>query len=1314
MQPPLIRRLHFDLNKKCYSNEPFFNLTLTKSLNHMEINSYSHNNITSVKSKINFTISIMFAIFLSLTGYAQTPSYYNSAAGTSSNVFPLGSTTNKVQWIYAPAVFRSAGTTGIASGGGTITKVYFRFGATAGSTTYTNFTISLGQNIGTTAAWPSGTYQTGLTQCFYQASFVSTGATANSWYSITLQTPFTYDPSKSLIFEMKQSAHTGTNNTVSQQGTTNQRIYGTYAATAGTAGSGLVDFGFDLAKGSNDAGITFISTPLCKPDLAATLTNVGINTIDSVKVSWSVNDTFQNTTSYTSALGTSKSAQINLSPNYKLIDGNTYTVKAWTSMPNNKKDTLPKNDTFTLVFKYVGPSQDPGVKDMIKCGPGQVLLQATPGNAADSITWHTAATGGNIIARGKSTLSPSLALGTNTFYAQAAKIGTPMSLANSMVPSVGYGSTYSGGFANLTPSKGILVDSIAINLTSNIQNATFNVYYKTGTYIGSETNRAAWTQIVFDAPARVRLVGSYYRAYIKLPEVLLATGVTYGFYATATSTTRSSPWTLGSIVGGVTVSNADLTVFEDRICYGATEFTTPNVNYPLTWETHYRPANCPSNRVPLVVTVKPSPNGAAFIKGSVFQTTQPNTNGFLANPDIVANGDKLSYEITPPTGYNNSDYGSTWIMSNFTLRTSSGRVLPSSYYTPTNPAPSGSNNAKFTFTPDANIIDSTIIMTISLQDLGPYYCDSSLTRYIFVAPRPIADFKFTQPVCDGDNVVFNNLSRISSGNILYKWDFGTGNPADTATTGDVVFTFPTHGTYNVKVTTTSHPYGYTDSKTIPVVVTEIPKVGFKVFNACLGDSVSFVNSSTIGKGLITYKWDFGNGRTSTKANPKMLYTTAGSYKVTLIATSNGCNQVMTKNAWEFARPVAKFNTPTILCDKTDIPFTNTSTISMGNMGYRWDFSDGGTSTATNPMHSFATPGAHSVKMKVISEFGCADSITKNLSLSESPLADFRTGPVCNLSNTNFIFTGSKPGGSASTVFFWDFGTDGNTTVENPSKLFSIVGKKMVTLTLTSNNGCKDLITKEISVKLQSKANFDVTDVCDGENAVFTNSSTVSSGNLNYVWKFGDGMNSNAQSPRHLYPTGVSQTYNVTLVAIVQGGCSDSVTKAVSVNSTPSSDFTYTTSGRLVNYKPAQSGNTTYHWDFGDGASFDGANAQYHYLNSFEYGKFTACLTVANASGCFSQTCKEISITGGIKKLEKASGIRVYPNPNNGNFTLSVENVKSDISVNIYNVLGELVSSIETNPLKSFYVIDLNAANGIYFVKVTNGGLISTQKITISK
>jgi PKD repeat protein len=58
-----------------------------------------------------------------------------------------------------------------------------------------------------------------------------------------------------------------------------------------------------------------------------------------------------------------------------------------------------------------------------------------------------------------------------------------------------------------------------------------------------------------------------------------------------------------------------------------------------------------------------------------------------------------------------------------------------------------------------------------------------------------------------------------------------------------------------------------------------------VFNACLGDSVSFVNSTTISKGTITYRWDLGNGSTSTKTNVKQKYINAGSYKVTLTATS---------------------------------------------------------------------------------------------------------------------------------------------------------------------------------------------------------------------------------------------------------------------------------------------------------------------------------------------------------------------------------------------------------------------------------------------
>ncbi|MCC6722652.1 MAG: PKD domain-containing protein, partial [Bacteroidia bacterium] len=840
-------------------------------------------------------VGLLFLLMINFTVFSQsTPKYYNNNTSNSSNTFPLSSATNKVQWIYPPNAFKTAGSSGTASGAGTINRIYFRIGSTANATSsYADFTISLAQNVGTNSTFSSATWNTGMTVCLYKSTHQLTGATANSWYGVTLTTPFTYDPNKSLVFEMKTTSTSGSNYMAQNNSAGTCRIYGTYASTPSGSGfgAGLVDFGIDLMKGSNDAGISALNEPLCTPTITGIYTNDGVNTIDSVKINWSVNGTLQSQMKYTTAVPSGKSVNITFTPDYNFKDGDNYNVKAWTSMPNNKTDTVNGNDTMLLSFQFKGQSLDPKVTDFKKCGIGYTQLQAIPGNASDSLVWYDAATGGNLIARGKNAQSPFLNHGSDTFYVQAAKIGAPSSLANSMTPSVGYGSTYSGGFANITPKVNVMIDSFCVVLTSNIQDATFNVYMRAGTYVGYHNTSTGWTKLASNVVAKVRQVGSYYRAYIKMPETLLDKGNTYGFYITTTPVKTSSPWSTAS-GAGITLNNNHLTVFQDRICYGTTEFGTSNTSYSLTWETFYRPSNCQSNRVPLVITVKPSPYGATLKKGALFQSTMLYTSGSKGSPDIVAKNDKISWEITPPTGYNNTDYGVTWAISNLLLRTPSGTIIPTSYYSPSAPTPTGSNNALITFSPDAALVDSTIIMTMLIKDLGPHYCDSTLTRYIFVAPRPVPDFKFPQPVCDGDNVIFTNTSTVSSGNLLSKWDFGTGKTADTSNNTDAVFTFPTHGIYMVKLITTTSPYNYKDSIMYSVDITEIPKIGFKVFNACLGDSVSFVNSTTISKGAITYKWDMGNGKTSNRVNPKHKYTTPGSYKVTLTATSNGCSEVL--------------------------------------------------------------------------------------------------------------------------------------------------------------------------------------------------------------------------------------------------------------------------------------------------------------------------------------------------------------------------------------------------------------------------------------
>lgn len=183
--------------------------------------------------------------------YGQSPQYYNLNNSTGSNAIPLGGggyATNKCQFLYGPGLFNSSGTTGTPAYNGMITTVYFRVNNYSSAVTYSDFTISLVQNVGTSTTFPSTTFGT-LTPAFYQSSYSLPALGTNNWCAITLTTPFLYDPSLSLIFELKASTSVGgssSSNGMLNSGT-GSRLYGTYAATTGTISTAtLVDFGFDL------------------------------------------------------------------------------------------------------------------------------------------------------------------------------------------------------------------------------------------------------------------------------------------------------------------------------------------------------------------------------------------------------------------------------------------------------------------------------------------------------------------------------------------------------------------------------------------------------------------------------------------------------------------------------------------------------------------------------------------------------------------------------------------------------------------------------------------------------------------------------------------------------------------------------------------------------------------------------------------------------------------------------------------------------------------------------------------------------------
>jgi len=139
---------------------------------------------------------------------------------------------------------------------------------------------------------------------------------------------------------------------------------------------------------------------------------------------------------------------------------------------------------------------------------------------------------------------------------------------------------------------------------------------------------------------------------------------------------------------------------------------------------------------------------------------------------------------------------------------------------------------------------------------------------------PTAEFTATSPVCDGDAVVFDNLSDpgIPPDQTTYLWDFGDGITSTLEEPGS--HAYAAVGTYTVTLTACN--VAGCDDFNMQVVVNPYPEASFTFVADML--EVTFTNTSLYGD---TFLWDFGDGITSTEMSPVHVYADAGTYHVTL-------------------------------------------------------------------------------------------------------------------------------------------------------------------------------------------------------------------------------------------------------------------------------------------------------------------------------------------------------------------------------------------------------------------------------------------------
>lgn len=1067
----------------------------------------------------------------------------------------------------------------------------------------------------------------------------------------------------------------------------------------------------------NDAGVTLITNPdLCNATqrMDATITNFGQRRLDSVRLNWTVNGVLQTPYYLTTSLTTGQSSVVNLVNPFNFAPSTNYDIQAWTTFPNGfAVDSGALNDRFTRFVEFLGSPNPPTVNNTTQCGQGRVDLVATPDNAGDSILWYTSPTGGSPIAIGKNAKGPYIT-SSSTFYTQAAKISQRNYTLGNSVPTTGVNVTQAndyGAMINMTVTRDIVLDSLLFNLWyATPTNPGYQLYYKTGTFAGFTNNASAWTKLS-EGIANYIVGPSGNMARVSANKTFLPAG-TYSFYFTF-DLSQGSGNSLRSQSGGAGVSNADLTIQNgSTILIG--KFATGTVlnNYAIAMEARYKAQCVNTTRVQFDVTVKPRPIGADVVKGAVFEGLF--NEGIVFNPDVTEVGKTITYELLPPTGFTNAGHGSTWVINSVSARTRANVLVPPTEYTVV--APSSTNAGSLTFTPTTAYLDSFITFAVNYSDLGPYFCDSTLLRTVVVAPTPQPNFTFNSSICVGDDVVFDNISTIHSGFMTYKWYFGDGDSSDLNTPSHV---YSSRGIKAVRLVATNDLWKVTNDTTINISVGELPNIAFTPINTCEGQDVRFNNNTTISAGTLNYTWDFGDGSALVNVsnnNPLFKrYSTSGGYRVTLTAESAGCVSKLTKTAYQFAKPIPSFELLSGTCSNKPFQFVNTSTIKFGDFGNKWDFNDNGNIASDyDATYTFQNAGTRMVKLTNISEFGCRDSVTKPIEVRQAPISDFSFPFACERTATPFTNL-SNLFNETLLQYTWTFG-NGTSNATSPIRSWSSLGPRNVTLKTELVNGCSSEVTKLINVGVQPLVDFEFENQCQGNEAIFSNLTTARFGNVTYNWSFGDGGQSNVFSPTYTYQN--AQSFTVKLVADVQDGCKDSLTKVIDISPLPvTCDFDFSrdwnTSRKTFNFTP-KGGSTSginYTWIMGDGNRLNSNAAGTSYTFNTEI-RYCVTMVASNQAGCECSTTKCVDVATDVNQLF-AQSISLYPNPSNGMVNIKFDNNVNQVTLKVYNSIGQIVINQNFDEINGEVNVDLSQfSKGVYSFSIQHNNQTTTKNVIL--
>lgn len=379
--------------------------------------------------------------------------------------------------------------------------------------------------------------------------------------------------------------------------------------------------------------------------------------------------------------------------------------------------------------------------------------------------------------------------------------------------------------------------------------------------------------------------------------------------------------------------------------------------------------------------------------------------------------------------------------------------------------PGGNNyNVKMQVITDIGCLSAPMEKTIALENI------------------PVPSFNSTL-ACKDATVQFTENGNLNGGTISkWRWNFGDGKVDSSTTAGTISHVYTRTGTFKATLSVVNSKGCVSNTVTRDIAVNSLPVGGFGMPEVCLNDAFAeFTDSSSSSDNTaLSYRWDFGDGGTSTERSPRHKYNAARVYNVQqIVISSTGCRDTLTRAfTVNGATPAASLQLKTtgVICSNRLVEVVNNSTVDFGRvtkLEIFWDPADASRRTVDeDPLPGktyqyiyppFGSPASRKVRIRLVAYSGsiCRNESFQEIDLLAAPSLVFGAVPtVCENIKAFQFSQASETSGLAGTARFTGRGVD-DKGLFDPAVAGR--GSHLISYIYTSAGGCSDTASTTVRV-----------------------------------------------------------------------------------------------------------------------------------------------------------------------------------------------------------------------------------------------------------